>query len=77
MREWLLKLRRDQGLTLKVAASKLGVSESYYSLIEKGIRQQRLDMALAEKISKLFDVSLDYIAEQDRAVHEKASQSST
>lgn len=65
MRSWMEKARKDCKLTMKEAADKLGISESYYSMIECGKRQQRLDIALAVKISAVFCISLEHIVKQE------------
>ena len=36
MREYLISLRTEKGLTQKQIAQKLDISESYYNQIEKG-----------------------------------------
>jgi len=46
-------------MPLSEAAFKLGISKSYLSLIENGKR--RLSLELAEKMSKLYKVSIDAI----------------
>ena len=66
MREWLEKARKACGYTMKMAGAELGISESYYSMIERGERQQNLDITLAAKISCVFGVSLEYIVEQEQ-----------
>ena len=52
---------------MKAAATQLGISESYYSMIERGERQQKLDIALAVRMSGVFGVSLEYIVNQEEA----------
>ncbi len=66
MREWMKQARKEAGLTMKESADKLGISESYYSMIEQGKRQPNLDMALASKLSQLFNMPLQLIAEQEK-----------
>jgi transcriptional regulator with XRE-family HTH domain len=63
MRDWLRALRHNAGLTMGQAAEKLDLTESYYCRIENGDRLKKLDMPLAKKISALFGVQLDEIAE--------------
>lgn len=65
MRAWMEKARKAKNLTMKEAGERLGISESYYSMIERGERKQNLDVSLAKKISNTFDVPLDYIIEQE------------
>ena len=65
MRRWMEAARKDCGLTMRAAATKIGISESYYSMIERGERQQKLDIALAVKMSEVFGISLEYIVNQE------------
>lgn len=65
MRKWMEMARKNCGITMKTAATSLGISESYYSMIERGERQQKLDIALAVKMSEIFGVSLEYIVNQE------------
>lgn len=65
MRSWMEKARKSCGLTMRAVATQLGVSESYYSMIERGERQQKLDIALAVKMSEVFGVSLSHIVAQE------------
>lgn len=59
------KARRTRGLTMKAIATELGISESYYSMIERGERQQSLNLTLAAKLSSVLGVSLEYIGRQE------------
>lgn len=65
MRTWMSSARKRCGLTMKETADQLGISESYYSMIERGERQRNLDVTLAVKLSEAFGVSLEYIVEQE------------
>lgn len=67
MRDWLIELRNQKGYTLKEMGHKLGISESYYSLIEKGDRQKRMDITLVAKLSDILDVSLENIIQMEQA----------
>ena len=58
MREWLFNLRKAKNLTLKEAGEKLGISESYYKMIESGQRQQNMDMTLIQAISDAFEIPI-------------------
>lgn len=69
MRDWMKAAREACNLTMKATAEKLCISESYYSMIERGERQQNLDIALAAKMSLIFNVSLQFIVEQEQAKH--------
>lgn len=57
--ERLIKLRKDAGLTQTEVADKLGITQNYYSYIERGKRPMKVGM-LAQ-LCELFDVSADYI----------------
>lgn len=52
MREWLIKLRGNasQG----DIAKKLGITQQYYSYIENGERQKKMDIQICEKIAHVF-----------------------
>lgn len=67
MREWLKKLRTEKGLTQKEIGEKLGISESYYSSIENGIRQKKMDMVIITGISAALDIPvIEVIKEEDK-----------
>ena len=65
MREWLKKIRTEAGLSQQETAKRLNLTRQYYSLIEAGERQKPLNLLLAKKISNLFGISLEQIAEYD------------
>lgn len=66
MREYLKKLREVNGMTAAETAKKLDISESYYSLIENGKRQEKMDLVLAAKISAIFGIDLAEVLTQER-----------
>ena len=51
MREWLIQLRKHKGLTQQEVADQAGISRSYYSGIENGNRNGRV-----ETIKRIADV---------------------
>ena len=57
MREWLIKLRGNasQG----DIAKKLGITQQYYSYIENGERQKKMDIQICEKIAHVFEISVE------------------
>lgn len=67
MRTWMAQARKNRGLTIKELATKLNISEGYYSMIERDQRQQKLDIRLATKLSHVFNLPLEYIAAQEIA----------
>jgi len=60
MRKWLIELRKERGLSQYKLADLLGISRSYYSLIETGIRDP--GGRTAKKIADFlgFDMGLFY-----------------
>lgn len=64
-RLWMKKARKDAGYTMKQAAEKLEVSESYYCEIENGNRQKNMDLSLAMKLSDLFSVPVKEILDME------------
>lgn len=61
MRDWMRNARKQANLTMSEIAQRCGISESYYSMIESGERQKKLDITLAVKLAEAFDVSLETI----------------
>lgn len=65
MRDWLKTARADKQLTMKQAADQIGISESYYFLIEQGERKKNLDLALVKKLADVFGMTVQQIAEME------------
>lgn len=65
MRDWLKTARADKQLTMKQAADQIGISESYYFLIENGERKKNLDLALVKKLAEVFGMTVQQIAEME------------
>ena len=61
MREWLKEARLAQKLTQKQVADAIGVTEAYYSMIESGDRQKKMDLSLAIRIANTLGISLDEV----------------
>ena len=70
MRDYLKKLRDEHGLTAAETAKKLDISESYYSLIENGKRQEKMDLVFAAKISAIFSIELSEVLAQEKLLKE-------
>lgn len=68
MRQYLRELREELGCTQLEISKKLNISESYYSLIENGERQKKLDMAMAKKLADIFGVTLEFIYDHEKEV---------
>lgn len=58
MRDWLRRSREEKGLTIAEMAQKLDISLSYYSLVESGKRQKKMDITLLTRISSVLDLPL-------------------
>lgn len=56
MREWLIKLRGET--SQEDIAKKLGITQQYYSYIETGERQKKMDIQICEKIASIFNISV-------------------
>ena len=63
MRGWLKEKRTAKGLTMAAMAEKLDLTESYYSLIEAGKRQQKMDIVLVGKLSAVLSIPVSEIVE--------------
>ena len=61
MRDWLKEKRTERGLTMAQMAERLDLTESYYSLVESGKRQQKMDIVLADKLSTVLAFPIDQI----------------
>ena len=56
LREWLIKLRGET--SQEDIAKKLGITQQYYSYIETGERQKKMDIQICEKIASVFNISV-------------------
>ncbi len=67
MRDWLKNARQTQRLTQKQMADALEISEAYYSDIENGNRQKKMDMSLLVKIGTILGLSIEEMLEKEDA----------
>ena len=74
MRTYLKKLRMQKKISQCELSEKLGISQNYYSAIENGERQKDLDLSIATKLSEVFGVSIDWIAEQEQKIKIKEGE---
>lgn len=65
MRDWLKTARDEKGYTMAQMGEKIGISESYYSLIERGERQKNMDITLVCKLSEIFSIPIDEIIRKE------------
>jgi putative transcriptional regulator len=56
MRQWLVKKRKEQQLSQQKVADLVGISRSYYSEIEVGVKTP--SGKTAKKIADIFDVDM-------------------
>lgn len=70
LRKWLKSLREKNELSQSNIAEKLGITQNYYSMIESRERQKDLDLSIAIKLAEIFNISIDYIAKQEKKIHE-------
>lgn len=66
MRIWLKQLREEHQMSQQTLADMLDISQNYYSSIENGERQKKLSLPLANNLAKVFDVSVEWIIEQEK-----------
>ena len=71
MREWLKEARLARKLTQKQMADVVGVTEAYYSLIESGDRQKKIDLTLALRLGTALGLSIDEVAKLEEANNDK------
>ena len=69
-RAWMKEARLKSGKTMAEVAEELGISESYYSYIEAGDRQKKLDITLAAKLAKIFSMKIQHIVEFEAKEHD-------
>lgn len=65
MRDWLREMRTEKGMTQQEVAKQLDLSEAYYSYIESGERQKKMNIALAAKLSVVFGIPMEQIIEYE------------
>ena len=72
MRTYLAKMRIERHMSQQDVARAIGISESYYDLIERGERQKDMDYSLLVKFSCLFNTSIDaLVSHESRCLHFK------
>jgi transcriptional regulator with XRE-family HTH domain len=65
MRAYLKQLREEKGITQANMAKELDISESYYSLIEKGERKNDMSISLVQKLAKVLEIPVEMILEME------------
>lgn len=65
MREWLRNIRSEKQLTQLEMSRKMGISESYYNLIESGARQINMNISTISKLASALDISVNEIVNHE------------
>lgn len=65
MRDWLKEERVKQRLTQKQVADAIGVTESFYSLIEADKRQKKMDIDLALKLANVLGMEANEVIRKE------------
>lgn len=67
MRQYLVSLREKQNESQQTVAEALGISRQYYSMIESGERQKRMDISLIAAIANHFEVPISEIVAHEQS----------
>ena len=67
MRAWLKEKRKEAGATMDEMACALNISTAYYSMIESGERQKKMDITLAQKLATVFGMTLSDVVKLEEA----------
>lgn len=73
MRDWLIDARKSANLTQKQIASRLGITEGYYSYIESGERQKQMDITFAVKLAEVLGVPIQTVIDHEKSVPQNVS----
>ena len=65
MREYLKNARQEKNLSQQDVADALNVTRQNYNQIENGERQKDMNISMAQKLAGVFEVSIDYIFENE------------
>lgn len=66
MRSYLVELRQSKDETQDDVAEAIGVTRSYYSMIESGLRQKKMDITLIVALAKHFGLTPIEIIEMEQ-----------
>lgn len=65
MRTYLRELRTDKNESMEQVARLLGITRQYYEMIESGKRKKNMDVLTLYRLSKHFQVSLNYLVKKE------------
>ena len=77
MRQYLVDLRLQHGLSQQDVANRLGISRQYYQMIESGERQKHLALSLASSFAVLYGVSVMDIERNEMKLAKMEAQSNS
>ena len=60
MRDWLVEIRKKNGLTQKEVAEKSFITQGYYSMIESGERGECIPLMTAQRIADVLKFPVEY-----------------
>ena len=66
MRTYLVELREERGLSQQDVSKTLNISSQYYSMIERGERQSKMEITLAVQLSNIFNVTLQRFIDMEQ-----------
>ncbi len=66
MREYLKQRRKELGMSQKEVADAIGISQNYYSIIEKGERQKDMKATTLVKLSEVLKIPVSKMLEYER-----------
>lgn len=64
-RVYLIDLRNKKGLTQLDISKSMGISESYYNLIEQGQRQKNMNIVILYGLSKALKVPVNILVDKE------------
>ncbi|MEQ2417322.1 helix-turn-helix transcriptional regulator [Ruminococcoides bili] len=64
-RVYLIDLRNKKGLTQLDISKSMGISESYYNLIEQGQRQKNMNIVILYGLSKALKVPVNTLVDKE------------
>ena len=56
MREFLRELRKERGLSQDEISKRMGLTQSFYSMIETGERVERMNLEMAVKLANTLGI---------------------
>jgi transcriptional regulator with XRE-family HTH domain len=58
-RYWLMDIRRNKELSVQEVSLKSNISKQYYSMIENGLRGQRISFLAGARVARALGLTLD------------------